>query len=224
MIPILHEDADLLVVDKPAGLDIEALGPTLAKERPELNIFGPELRYGIAHRLDKDTSGVLLVAKNKESLELLQAQFKNREIQKEYIALAHGIMREPGGLMDARLNRSPADRRKQRGFLLGQEGYETARDAVTEYEVQKRYAEGFTLLRLFPKTGRKHQIRAHLAHKGFPLAGDALYGFKGNKPPTGLERQFLHAISITIPGKTSYTAPLPKDLGAVLSLLTESPE
>lgn len=221
MIPVIYEDKNLLIIDKPAGVDIEQLGLILAKEHPALESLGESLRYGIAHRLDKDTSGVLLIAKTKEEFEKLQTQFKNREIQKEYIALVHGVPKESKGVMEARLDRAHSDRRKQKGFLPGEKGYENAREAKTDYAVEKEYKEGYTLLRLFPHTGRKHQLRAHLSHKGFPIVGDTLYAFKGKVAPKILTRQFLHATSLKL-DNTTYTAPLPQDLSDVLYQLHES--
>ncbi|OHA71316.1 MAG: hypothetical protein A3D64_01485 [Candidatus Wildermuthbacteria bacterium RIFCSPHIGHO2_02_FULL_49_9] len=204
---ILFEDANLLVVDKEAWIDVEGVQKLL-----------PE-GYAPAHRLDKDTSGVLLVAKTPESLEFFRQQFKQRMVEKIYLCLAEGRIEQKQGEIETLLGRSPNDRRKQKVFLPGEPGTQGKREAVTKYKVAKRYA-GYTFLEVKPKTGRKHQIRAHLSHLGHPVAGDKLYGFKNQKAPEGLKRQFLHAYSLclTMPNgkKKEFTSPLPVELQKVL--------
>ena len=206
----LYEDATLQVVDKPAGIDIEGIQALLPEG------FTP------AHRLDKDTSGVLLVAKNQETLNFLQQQFKERKVQKTYLCLVEGSMDQKEGTVETLLSRSPNDRRKQKVFLPGEPGAEGKREAITHYQIEEQY-EGYTFLKIQPKTGRKHQIRVHLAHLGHPIAGDKLYGFKDQKIPRGLKRQFLHAYSITLnlPNgtKETFTSPLPQALQSVLDNL-----
>ncbi|KKU86411.1 MAG: hypothetical protein A2667_01940 [Candidatus Wildermuthbacteria bacterium RIFCSPHIGHO2_01_FULL_47_27] len=200
---VIYEDENVLVFDKPPGVISDNI----------------PLRV---HRLDKDTSGVLLVAKNEKSLKFLQEQFKERRVEKKYISLATGDIKTGAGIIETLLGRSPKDKRKQRAFLAQEPRAENKRAAVTEYKVIERFP-AFTLLEVTPKTGRKHQIRAHLAHIGHPIAGDKLYGFKNQPCPAGLKRQFLHAnyIKITLPSGEikEFISPLPKDLKLVLSSL-----
>ena len=207
---ILFKNATLQVVDKPAGIDIEGIQALLPAG------FTP------AHRLDKDTSGVLLVAKNQETLNFLQQQFKERKVQKTYLCLVEGSMDQKEGTVETLLSRSPNDRRKQKVFLPGEPGAEEKREAVTHYQIKERY-KGYTFLEVRPKTGRKHQIRVHIAHLGHPIAGDKLYGFKDQKTPEELNRQFLHAHSLTLTllngTKKIFTSPLPQELQSVLDNL-----
>ncbi|MCH7604581.1 RluA family pseudouridine synthase [Patescibacteria group bacterium] len=208
---ILYEDDTVSAVDKTAGIDAEQIS-------------------GRVHRLDKDTSGVLLLAKSDGVKQFLQKQFQERKVQKTYICLVVGTIKEDNGRVETLLGRSPADRRKQRVYPLGNPqtegmpaGRQGRRDAITEYRVLKRYIN-YTLLEVIPKTGRKHQIRAHMVHLGHPIAGDKLYGFKNQSVPTNLERQFLHAksLSITMPNgkKKKFTSELPQDLQKVLDALS----
>src|SRR3989338_6268447 len=221
---IIYEDDRLIVVDKPAGFTVwkegmsqeETIVSLLLGQFPELESLGEERRYGIVHRLDKDTSGILLAAKTKEAFEQFQEQFAAREVEKRYICLAEGILKEEGGIIHTLLGRSPADRRKQRAYPLDQpESGEL--EAITEWKVLKRF-EHYTLLEVTPKTGRKHQIRAHMASLGYPISGDKLYGFKNQRVPQGLERHFLHASFLKIEGK-EFASPLPQDLQNVLEKL-----
>jgi len=209
---ILYEDEDLSVIDKPAGVNCDDF----------------EKRV---HRLDKDTSGILLVAKNDKALEFLQKQFKERRVKKKYLALVIGHLKTEEGVGDeakassspfaaARvietlIGRSPGDRRKQKVYLPGEPNSQGKRKAVTEYKVLQRF-ENYTLIEVEPRTGRKHQIRTHLAYLGHPIAGDKLYGFKGQICPEGLKRHFLHAsyLKIKLPdGETKeFKSELPDDL------------
>jgi len=199
---ILSEDATLLVVDKPAGLTVQELAQ--------------QLKYTPAHRLDKDTSGVLLVAKTPEALEKLQRQFKSRQVTKQYICLVEGVLKEDSGVIHTLLARSPQDRRKQRAYPL-KDMRAGRREAITEWKVLQRFKE-YTFLEVAPKTGRKHQIRAHMTSLGHPIASDKLYGFKDQKIPTGLKRQFLHASQIAFEDK-KFVSELPEDLQQVLETL-----
>ena len=140
---ILFKDATLQVVDKPAGIDIEAIQKLLSKD------FTP------AHRLDKDTSGVLLVAKTKDALEYLRVQFKERKVEKTYLCLVEGSLKKEEGIIETLLARSLNDRRKQKVFLPGQPGAEGKRQASTQYKMLKHY-QGYTFVEVKPKTGRKH--------------------------------------------------------------------
>ena len=203
---IIYEDNDVLVFDKPAGVNSDDI----------------PLR---AHRLDKDTSGALLTAKNEKVLEFLQKQFKERTVEKKYIALVVGNIKNKGGMMESMLGRSPQDRRKQKVFLPNEPGAENQRKAVTKYKLLQRF-EDYDLIEAEPKTGRKHQIRAHLAYLGHPIAGDRLYGFKGQQTPRGLKRQFLHASYLKITllnGETKeFQSKLPEELNLCLKNLKHS--
>ena len=229
---ILYEDAMLLVIDKAPGIAVvregtfksneETVADLLCSQYPELEQLGEKLRYGIVHRLDKDTSGLLFVAKTKEAFAFFQQQFLQRHVQKKYLCLVQGTLKENEGVITAKLARSPNDRRKQKAFLAGEPGEERAREAVTRYRVLEQFPE-YSLLEVTPETGRKHQIRAHLAFFHHPIAGDKLYGFKGQLAPIGLTRQFLHASQMTIPmprgGTKEFRSGLPKDLQDVLDNL-----
>ena len=151
----------------------------------------------------------------------LQEQFRSRKVQKEYIALVVGIVKEDRGVIDAPLGRAPSDRRKQKAYPLSEEK-PGLREAVTEYKVLQRY-QGYTLLELYPKTGRKHQIRAHMVFLNNPIAKDKLYSFKEHLAPEGLTRQFLHAASlrISLPAGTQkeFSSQLPQEFQTVLQNL-----
>ena len=187
LLKILYENATLLVVDKPAGISVlegqtSSITGLLRSQFPELKNVE---RTGVVHRLDKDTSGVLLVAKTKETFDFLQKQFQERKVTKKYIALVTGSVKEDTGVVHTLLGRSPGDRRKQKAYPLS----ETApglREAITEYKGLQRYQK-YTLLELYPKTGRKHQIRAHMVFLNNPIARDTLYSFKGSQTPEGLK-------------------------------------
>jgi 23S rRNA pseudouridine1911/1915/1917 synthase len=210
---IIYEDKDLLVVDKPAGIivfhetqnmkhETTVIGE-LIKEKPELAEVGSPPRYGVVHRLDKDTSGVLLVAKNNEALNFLQKQYINREVEKKYICLVEGVLDNDSGEIKTLIARAKGDPRKQRVYTEIN-APKSAREAVTEYKVLKRYQD-YTLLEVQIKTGRRHQIRCHLAYLKHPVAGDKMYAFKNSKIPDGLTRQFLHSeylkIKLPWPGR-----------------------
>lgn len=226
---IIYEDNNVLVVDKPASVSVfpegtiteKTLIDYLIEEKPELKSSGEAPRYGVVHRLDKDTSGVLLIAKNDEALIFLQKQFKNREVEKKYIALATGTFKEDSGVIETLMGRSPADPRKQKCYPVEEVGT-GRRLAVTEYKILRKF-EKFTLVELNMKTGRKHQLRAQLAHIHHPIAGDKLYGFKDSPQIEGLNRQFLHAtlLKIKLPGghTKEFISELPEDLKQVLEKL-----
>lgn len=226
-LPVIYEDKDCFAVDKPAGLSVHKVSPTdpqetvadiLVRERPYLAGVGESpLRPGLVHRLDKETSGVLLVAKNQESFSYLKNLFQTRSVAKEYLALVHGKPKQPTGTIDAPLGKLGT---KQTTQLKGKREL-TVRDAVTDYRTEREYRD-YTLVRALPRTGRTHQIRVHLKHIGCPLAGDKLYASK--RPlPQGLGRLFLHAekLSFTAPGGQALVleAPLPPDLQKVLDML-----
>ncbi len=217
---IIYQDKDLLVVDKPAGLAVHpapgnpchTLVNALLFRFPEL--AGEDaLRPGIVHRLDKDTSGLIIVARNRAAHNRLAAQFKSRSVTKAYLALASGRILPEKGVIDAPIGRDP--RRRQRMAVVG-----GGRPARTEYSVIK-YIGNYTLVEARPKTGRTHQIRVHLASIGHPVVGDATYGVKS----PFVTRQFLHAcrLGFRLPSDDRYVefeSPLPPDLQQALELLS----
>lgn len=238
---IIFEDNNLLVIDKPAGLVVHP-GPghtagTLANavlhHCPELEGIGGEKRPGIVHRLDKGTSGVIVVAKNDAAMRLLQEQFAGRSVYKEYLALLEGRVEPPRGRIDAPIGRHPT--RRQRMAVLpahsGPKNAAGAREAVTEYECLQVYEDRskgqtarFSLVRAVLHTGRTHQIRVHFAWRNFPVAGDAEYGNKRRR--LSLTRPFLHArrLGIRLPGEAEqrvFESPLPTELQRILDRLGE---
>ena len=220
-IKIIYEDADVLVVDKPAGIIvIPDLIDLLIEKYPELKAAGSPPRYGIVHRLDKDTSGILLVAKTTESLIFLQKEFINRKVDKKYTALACGNIKEDSGTIKTFIGRSKGDHRKQ---TVSKDG----REAITEYKVIERFKD-YTLLEVKILTGRRHQIRCHLSFIHHPIAGDKLYGFKDSPLPKELIRQFLHAyyLKIQLPsGETKeFNSKLPEELKIILNTLEKNYE
>ena len=234
-VKIIYEDDNVLVVDKPAGISVypddnasqkngtyqSTYIGALIEKYPELKNTGEAPRYGIAHRLDKDTSGVLLVAKTNESLIFLQNQFINRRVDKKYVCLVEGDIKEDTAEINTLIGRSPQDPRKQKAYPLS-EAKTGRREAISEYKVLQRFEE-YTLLEVQIKTGRKHQIRCHLSYLQHPIAGDKLYGFKNSPTPDGLTRQFLHAsyLKIQLPnGKTEeFKSDLPEELQKTLKIL-----
>ncbi|MDO8474176.1 MAG: RluA family pseudouridine synthase [bacterium] len=241
---IIHEDDTLLVVEKPAGMAVwkegpgegKTVGDAIAEQFPAQLALGEERRYGILHRLDKDTSGILLVAKNAEAFSFSQKQFQDRTVQKKYLCLVEGNVKEEKGRIETLLGRSSGDKRKQRIYLPGEPGSAGKREAITEYQVRERYSgrsdsnessdsKRYTLLEMFPKTGRKHQLRVQLASLGHPIVGDKLYGFKNQKTLAGLQRHFLHAsfIKIGYPDGIvqEFTSELPEDLKGILHNLQD---
>ncbi len=224
---IVYEDDDLLVIDKAAGQVVHPApghrGGTVVNavlhHVPDLAGVGGELRPGIVHRLDKDTSGLLLVAKNDRTHRALQQQFKARTVHKVYVALLEGVLTPRQGTIDAPLGRDP--RQRQRMAVLLQPGSQHARPATTRYQVQT-YFSAYTLVEAEPLTGRTHQIRVHFQYIGFPLVGDRVYGHR--KQRLACPRQFLHAqrLGFQLPATGQFVeffAPLPPDLQAVLAQL-----
>ena len=207
---IVYEDDDVIVVNKPAGMVVHpapghpshTLVNALLYHSPLSTING-EFRPGIVHRIDKDTSGLLMVAKNDLAHRSLAAQLKSKTNQREYVALVHGVIKEEQGTIDAPLCRSKKDRKKQAVVLDG-------RHAVTHFKVLKRY-QHYTLVKCRLETGRTHQIRVHMAYIGHPLAGDPLYGPRKTLAGPG---QYLHAglLGFRHPRsgqEMTFTAPLP---------------
>ncbi len=226
-IEIIYQDEDILVANKPPGMitfregqdDGEFLMDYLIKQEPSLKKVGEAPRYGAIHRLDRETSGIVLVAKTNESFEYFQKQFKERKVVKEYIALCFGFFKKED-IIETHIGRSPKDRKKQKVFPLYNPKH--PRLAITEYKVLKNF-KNYTLIKAIPKTGRKHQIRCHLAHIGHPIAGDKLYSFKNQSHPENLNRHFLHAKYIKINtlkhGLKEFDLDLPDDLKSVLNKL-----
>jgi 23S rRNA pseudouridine1911/1915/1917 synthase len=230
-ISIIYEDDDVLAVNKPAGIIVHpdnahkegALIQEIVKTRPKIvGVGDDELRPGVVHRLDRDTSGVLIIAKNQKSFEYLKSLFQNKEIIKKYIALVEGNVKNNKGVINMPIGRSKNDFRK-RVAALNIEG--KTKEAVTEYKVIERFSK-HTLVEAFPKTGRTHQIRAHFKAIGRPIVCDALYGGKKAKCPLGLNRHFLHAnfLEFTLPkgGKIKLEADMPEDLENVLRVLRKN--
>jgi 23S rRNA pseudouridine1911/1915/1917 synthase len=218
---IIYEDDDLMVVDKPAGLTVHpapghfthTLANAILAHVPNLETVETN-RPGIVHRLDKDTSGLIIVAKNSVAHMKLADQFKSRSVTKVYLALVQGHLMPEEGIIEARIGRNPRDRKRMAVVAEG-------REARTEYRVVK-YIDDYTLLEVRPKTGRTHQIRVHLAAVGFPIVGDATYGVKSNY----LSRQFLHAskLRIRIPSTGEYQefeSEMPDDLAQTLKHIAE---
>lgn len=216
---IVYEDEDLLVVDKPAGMavhpsaghDSGTLVHAVLSHCPDLSGIGGEARPGIVHRLDKDTSGLIIVAKNDAAHVALAKQLKDRMVEKTYIALVEGRPKPHQGVIDAPLGRHPVHRKKQAVVERG-------RDARTRYRTL-RAPPGRALLELRPETGRTHQIRVHLASIGHAVTGDTLYGH--GEAPAGLTRQFLHAQRLAFAHprtgeRIELEAPLAPDLQRVL--------
>lgn len=190
---ILYEDDDLLVVDKPKGMVVHPAAGNWDKTLVNALLFhcgdslsgiGGAIRPGIVHRIDKDTSGLLIVAKNDFAHQKLAEQIKLHSFKREYEAVIYGTMKDEKGTIDAPIGRHPVDRKRMAVTAKG------SKNAVTHYKVLARY-QGFTHLRLRLETGRTHQIRVHMAYIGHPVAGDLVYGPKRNS--LGLNGQCLHA-------------------------------
>ncbi|MBN1137585.1 MAG: RluA family pseudouridine synthase [Anaerolineae bacterium] len=226
---IVYEDQALIVVNKPAGMVIHpapghqrgTLVNALLAHLPDLAATGEgagNARPGIVHRLDRDTSGLVLVAKNEQVRRALQRQFKARQVHKVYVALLEGRLQAARGRIEAPLGRDPRHRQRMAVVPGG-------REAITEYRLLSSYAGGdYSLVEAEPKTGRTHQIRVHFASIGHPVVGDPVYGRRRTRLPT--PRQFLHAqrLGFTHPltgQPLEFEAPLPDDLAAVLRSLEQ---
>lgn len=220
-IQVLYEDADVIAINKPAGMVVHTgagrhsgtLVNALLHRFGKLSSVGGDLRPGIVHRLDRFTSGVILVARNDAAHRNLAAQFASRQVEKIYVALVHGRVKDQQGRIDTPIARDPVRRVRMTARLA------QGRQASTSYQVLKRF-EGFTFLEVKIGTGRTHQIRVHLASIGHPVVGDKLYG----APASDLGRYFLHArqIAFTSPGtgqRITLSAPLPEELEDYLGTL-----
>jgi 23S rRNA pseudouridine1911/1915/1917 synthase len=214
---VIYQDEDVIVVDKPAGLTVHpapghpsgTLVNALLAIAPELAAARETMRPGIVHRLDKDTSGLLVVARSERARASLIRQLKQREVHKTYLALVQGVPQPPQGAIEAPVGRHPRNRKKMAVVAGG-------REAETRYRVRE-VLDGFALLEVEPVTGRTHQVRVHLAAIGHPVVGDGVYGRRS--PLVG--RQFLHAwrLAFELPSSgrlVEFESPLPADLRAVL--------
>lgn len=225
-LPILYEDADVVAVNKPAGLVTHSDGRT--KEETAEEWFKEKypdvtLEHAYVHRLDRDTSGVLVFAKNAVAYEFLRKAFHDREVKKSYLAIVYGAPKEKKGVVSFDIGRSRKDFRmrsaqpKAKGRL---------RDALTNYEVIGESGE-YALLKLNPETGRTHQIRVHLKAIHHPIIGDTLYA-AGRPEALDLKRLALHAYEIDLPlpsgTRTHIIAPVPADLVAALGHFSDAPE
>jgi 23S rRNA pseudouridine1911/1915/1917 synthase len=235
---IIHEDDSLIIVNKPPGLVVHpapghatgTLVHGLLKHCHGLSGIGGTIRPGIVHRLDKDTSGLLVIAKNDPAHHFLQRQFKSGKVKKQYVALVHGLIKGNKGKIDLPIGRHPRKRKEMAVTLSGE------KKALTIWRKTEEFAGGFSLLLVTIKTGRTHQIRVHLSHIGHPIAGDPIYGpgrnwwkksplfRKAAQPP--INRQMLHAehLGFVHPDKKIYLefkAPLPDDMSHAIKFLSD---
>lgn len=232
---ILYEDPSIIVIDKPSGMVVHpaagnasgTLVNALLHHCKDLAGINGVLRPGIVHRLDKGTSGVMVVAKDDEAYQQLAKQFKNRTVKKIYWAIAHGRFAEDEGLIDLAIGRHPSERKRM--SVRTRKG----RTAITRWKVLERLGP-LTLLQILPQTGRTHQIRVHLSSMGHPLLGDPLYGRKGRpgaiRDPVlkesvkRLDRQALHAFRLEFAHprtgeRIEFVSPIPEDMEEVLARL-----
>jgi 23S rRNA pseudouridine1911/1915/1917 synthase len=226
---VVFEDDDVLVVNKPAGLlvhptnehdDSPSLAGAAVKHFPALAQVGDNpLRPGIVHRLDKDVSGVMVIAKNNATFTRLKSHFKNREVGKEYIALVYGNVPKAHDIITLKIARS-----KAKGRMVSRPESQEGKEAITEYDVLDRFKTN-SLLQVKIHTGRTHQIRTHMRAINHPVVGDTLYGKVHMKHirPIPLGRLFLHSEKLTIPmangSEQTFVSPLPAELAALLKTL-----
>jgi len=223
-IPILYEDRDVVVIDKPPGIAVHpgvgihfgTVANWFANRYPDAKHVGDDGRAGIVHRLDKDTSGVMILAKNETAYLHVKKQFELRRVRKEYLALVFGV---PGG-KDGRITR-PIMRSRRNPMRRAVD--DAGKESATEWVMEKRFGSMYALLRIIPFTGRMHQIRVHLHFLGYPIVGDQLYTFKRKKQPQGVKRQLLHAehLTVLLPNekRKTFTAPLAEDFQDVIANL-----
>jgi 23S rRNA pseudouridine1911/1915/1917 synthase len=221
---LVYEDKNLIVINKPAGMVVHpaeghatgTLVHAALAHSPELSALEDSQRPGIVHRLDKNTSGLIIIAKNEPTQRWLQDQFRARMVQKTYLALVDGHPPTPEGRIETPIGRGPASR-KRMAIVVPQKG----RSAITEYRTLEKFTQ-HSYLEVHPITGRMHQIRIHLDFIGCPVVGDTVYGLR--KPSIPIKRHFLHAarLSITLPEEIqtrTFEADLPEELSQVLENL-----
>jgi 23S rRNA pseudouridine1911/1915/1917 synthase len=224
---IVYEDAELMVVNKPAGMVVHpaaghssgTLVHAALAHAPDIEGIGGEVRPGVVHRLDKDTSGLILLAKNERSHRWLQDQFRLRKVKKTYLALVDGHPPTPNGRVEAAIGRDPKMRKK-----MAVVSPEKGRQAISEYQTLENFSH-HTLLQVHPITGRTHQIRLHMAFLGCPVVGDTIYGFRNAS--LLLKRHFLHAANLVIclhgqSEPVSFSASLPAELQLALEELRQA--
>ena len=224
-VDVLYSDDHIAIIDKPSGMVVHpgagkshhTLVSSLLYRFPDLKEVGPEERPGIVHRLDKETSGLMVVARNLKAYEQLQQQFRKREVEKTYLGLIRGRMSEKKGKISWSIGRHV-----KHGERISVKT-KKPREAETHYSVQKEYEE-YSLLEIKPLTGRTHQIRVHMAASGHPLAGDTRYGHRKSKP--SFPRLFLHASCLSFihpetQKRVEFSSPLPQDLKSFLEKLEE---
>jgi 23S rRNA pseudouridine1911/1915/1917 synthase len=224
---VVYEDSNLILVNKPAGMvvhpsaghDTGTLVHAVLAHSPDIEGIGGEIRPGVIHRLDKETSGLIILAKNDQTHQAIQEQFKAREVEKAYLALVEGHPPTPEGRIETPIGRDPRRRKRMTVRPPGK-----GREAITIYRTLERFPE-HSLLEVRPLTGRTHQIRVHMAYLGCPIAGDRVYGRRKSKLP--IKRHFLHASRLTFrfPGEKEarlFEAPLPSDLGDILEKVRHS--
>lgn len=230
---IIYEDPSIIVLDKPPGLVIHpapghqsgTLVHGLLHHCNDLSGIGGILRPGIVHRLDKDTSGLLVVAKNDSAHNFLSSQFKDSKVSKKYIALVHGIPKNSEGTIDLPISRHPIKRKEM--AVSSAKG----KNALTKWKIQETLGNKFTLLSVTIRTGRTHQIRVHMSHMGHPVVGDPVYGFKSawwrkntsysREIPDSIKRQMLHSeyLGFLHPDTKEYVefrSPVPQDMNRVI--------
>ncbi|MCC6638925.1 RluA family pseudouridine synthase [Candidatus Falkowbacteria bacterium] len=227
-LPIIKETQDWITLNKPAGMIVHpteqmeegSLAAALIAAYPTIKKVGDSpLRPGIVHRLDKQVSGVMIVAKNQKMFEWLKWMFSHRKVNKEYTALVHGELTQDSGIIDLRISRSTTKKR----MAAHPQGSELGKEALTSYTVLKRF-RNFTLVSVTIHTGRTHQIRAHFNALNHPIVGDKLYKQRFIKEHLDLDRLFLHSTKLEFTDKAgvthTYHAPLPKELERLLTTLT----
>ena len=224
---IRYEDGDMIVVNKAAGMVVHpavghesgTLVNAILAHCADIEGIGGERRPGIVHRLDKETSGLIVVAKNERALRQLQNQFRRRTVHKQYLALVEGQIQPAEALIDAPIGRDP--RQRKRMAVIPPHSSATARAAQTEYRAQQ-YFDAHTLVACRPRTGRTHQIRVHMAYVGYPLVGDKVYGRRRQTLP--IKRHFLHAAELVLKRPSDgqairLQAELPEDLQQIVAML-----